>query len=151
MFQTLFYRILFPFIIALLVMILAILQMQKVTLAKFYDKELSFSDYLNWFSTHPENTVDALSVLKAQQPNHHGGTTQDWCPNVSSKDGFVSISYLDDKPVCCSLGQGQRYVYYKEDEQFITLLCGRWPRTEVVNVSKKGIRAVQSYRSASGS
>ncbi|WP_137674511.1 hypothetical protein [Agarivorans sp. Toyoura001] len=148
MLRTLLYRILFPFIIVLLVMILAILQMQKVTLAKFYDKELSVSDYLNWFSTHPANTVDVLTVLKAKQPNHHGGTTKDWCPSVSSDDGFVHISYLDEQPVCCMLGKGQRYVYYKENEQEITLLCGRWPRTEVVSVNKKGMRAVQSYRSA---
>ena len=119
MFQTLLYRIMFPFIIALLLITLAILEMQKVTLAKFYDKQLSVSDYLNWFATHPSNTIDALQVLKAQQPDHHGGTTQDWCPAVHSDNGFVSISYLDEQPVCCNLGKGQRYVYYKESEQEI--------------------------------
>ena len=35
----------------------------------------------------------------------------------------------------------------EESEQDITLLCGRWPRTEVVSVSKKGIRAAQSFGS----
>lgn len=148
MLQTLLYRIMFPFIIALLLIILAILEMQKVTLAKFYDKQLSLSDYLNWFATHPSNTIDALEVLKAQQPVHHGGNTQDWCPAVHSNNGFVSISYLDDQPVCCDLGKGQRYVYYKESEQNITLLCGRWPRTEIVSVDKTGMRAAKSYRSA---
>ncbi|MGY5453439.1 hypothetical protein ACVFI8_21200 [Agarivorans sp. MS3-6] len=147
MLATFLYRILFPFIIVLLVMVLLILQMQKVTLAKFYEKQLSFTDYLNWFSTHPANTLDVETVLLAQQPNHHGGTTKDWCPSVRSEEGFVSISYLDNKPVCCALGKGQRYVYYKESEQDITLLCGRWPRTEVVSVSKKGIRAAQSFGS----
>lgn len=149
MLQTLLYRMIFPFIIAILTIVLLILQMQKITLAKFYEQPLNISDYLNWFSTHPENTVDATEVLLAKQPNHHGGTTNDWCPNVQSNHEVVNISYTDGVPVCCNLGKGQRYVYYKESGQDITLLCGRWPRTEVVTVTKQALRAAQSYRSLS--
>ncbi|WP_432459333.1 MULTISPECIES: hypothetical protein [unclassified Agarivorans] len=119
--------------------------MQKVTLAEFYGKQLSLKEYLNWFSTHPVNTIDVLEVLRARQPNTHGGNSKDWCPNIHSEKGFISISYLGDQAICCSLGKGQRYVYYKENEQELTILCGRWPRTETLTINKAQLKSARAY------
>lgn len=102
---------------------------------KFYEIDYSFSEHgvaLNG-RTSIGNTINVLD-LKAVAPTEGGGAIKEWCPEVVSQRGHVTMGFTGGgEPVCCHVADGQWLVPFKDEGGVRHYLCGAWPHLDWVS------------------
>jgi len=113
--------------------------MYTYKLAEFYGVEYDISQHgiaLNG-RTGFGNQIAITELTVTPLPG--GGQVKEWCPNVTSKRGFVTISTVGDETTVCCLAsnRNQWTVPYKDVGEERHYLCGEWPLLDHVVQPKK--------------
>lgn len=103
-------------------------------LTKFYERDYDFDrDGIALNGRTGRGSMINISDIAAITPDSGSGTVQDWCPNISSKRGHVTMSFAGDTAVCCLLTDENQYlVPYKDSDGYRHYLCGAWPMIDEV-------------------
>lgn len=107
-------------------------------LLKFYNKPLYslLKDGVSLngkFNSNIGETISSLDLL-ALTPIEGGSSVDEMCPNVSSKKGHTTLSYVGSNGICCWASESQTFIPYTEDKENRYYLCGSWPHLDEVTV-----------------
>jgi len=110
--------------------------MYTYELAKFYGEDYKFSVHgiaLNG-RTGWGNQINVTDIATTT-PVTGEGTVEEWCPNVTSKRGHVSMGFIGEEgeSVCCWVSDSYQWlVPYKDVDNQRHYLCGEWPNLDYV-------------------
>jgi hypothetical protein len=119
------------FCLAWFIYMLAGTAMYTYELVKFYGDNYSFSEHgiaLNGRTGWGDqiNVMDLATVT----PADGGGPIPEWCPNVSSNRGHITMGFVGEEgnSVCCWVADSNQWlVPYKDIGEDRHYLCGEWP------------------------
>ena len=70
--------------------------------------------------------------LEAISPGKGGGSVEEWCPDIESERGYITMSLVEDVAVCCDVHETQWLVPFKEMDGYRYYFCGQWPMIDIV-------------------
>ncbi|MEZ8292336.1 hypothetical protein AB6D11_00635 [Vibrio splendidus] len=104
----------------------------RIQLSNFYGDDYTVRPWPLALNTIP---LAPIGDLSARPIDEMGSAVDEMCQDFTSKRGFLTLSFVNDVPVCCALGGDDVYaVPYKEDSEAetITYWCGVWPQHDIV-------------------
>ena len=85
-------------------------------------------------SNDPLGHMISITDLETVTPDSGKGSPQEWCPDITSKRGHVTMGFVRDMSVCCwTAGDSQLLVPVKQDKDTRSYLCGKWPFIDQVS------------------